>query len=271
MNIYSQNGEDLVLSTLLPKKRGFYVDVGANLPDRDSVTLAFYEKGWRGINIEPITSLYDLYNSARPRDINLNMGVSDKNGSLNLREYSGDFHGWSSFSPSIQNHPTRLEKDYKEYKVKVRTLKSIFKEHKVKQIDFLKVDVEGLEYEVLSSNDWGKWRPSVIVIENSEGKWYDYIIKQGYEMIFFDSLNYYFALPELHSEQILKDIFESVIEDERAVADDLQKQILEITKKLEIVMSNPHDHISNKVLLKSVYTQLHRKLRQPLSRSKISI
>ena len=98
---YSQNREDLLLSGFFDlTKHGFYVDVGANHPIHDSVTKYFYDRGWRGINIEPNPNIYALLVEDRPRDINLQIGVSNVKGSLKLREYpAGD--GLSTFSEAI--------------------------------------------------------------------------------------------------------------------------------------------------------------------------
>ncbi|MGB6976482.1 MAG: FkbM family methyltransferase, partial [Gammaproteobacteria bacterium] len=95
---YAQNGEDVLIRRLFPdKKDGFYIDVGAYHPTIDSVTKYFYEKGWRGINIEPIESIYHLLEQERPRDINLNVAVSDTAGVATFHEIS-EFLGWSSLN-----------------------------------------------------------------------------------------------------------------------------------------------------------------------------
>src|SRR5215469_2705159 len=144
---HAQNREDVILKGFFPDvKNGFYVDVGASHPDEYSVTKLFYEEGWNGINIEPIPRLFKLLNSRRSRDINLNMGVSDAKSALNFREYvSGD--GLSTFSKEVQenykstpNTVGHTEK-FKDYKVNVFPLKDVFADQKVKDINFMKVDV----------------------------------------------------------------------------------------------------------------------------------
>ena len=204
VDTYAQNCEDLILEVLLPKKKGFYVDVGANLPDSNSVTKLFYNKGWRGINIEPIPWLYKHLAEERLDDINLNIGIANKTGMLKLREYE-DIPDWSTFSNVVKNLDSRQKHPYKEYNVQVRPLMEIFEENKVKDIDFLKVDVEGFEYQVLISNDWRRWRPTVVVVENSAGKWMGLMKKLGYREVFFDGLNRYFVTSAIQGELILKD------------------------------------------------------------------
>ena len=82
-NSFSQEGEDLILRRLFSDKTiGFYVDVGAHHPFRFSNTFKFYEKGWRGINIEPNPEDFNLFSKHRKRDININAGVASNDGEL---------------------------------------------------------------------------------------------------------------------------------------------------------------------------------------------
>ena len=85
---YSQNRENLILDGILRNvSEGYYVDVGANHPVMNSVTKIFYDKGWSGINIEPNELLYHELCVQRPRDINVNSGVSSQPGQLKFRSY----------------------------------------------------------------------------------------------------------------------------------------------------------------------------------------
>jgi FkbM family methyltransferase len=195
---YSQNREDLILESFFPGvEKGFYVDVGASDPDKYSVTKLFYEKGWNGINAEPIKHHYKALKQKRPRDINLNIGIGHENSELVFHEYtSGD--GLSTFSTDATDRDPHFKediyKDVKKYKIKVRTLKDIFESHKVKVINFLKVDVEGFEYEVLSGNDWKKFRPEVVCIEadRNVSDWHLLLESNGYKAVFDDGLNEYY-------------------------------------------------------------------------------
>jgi FkbM family methyltransferase len=194
---YAQNREDIILSAFFNEdEKGFYVDVGANDPDIDSVTKLFYLKGWSGINIEPIKRLYAKLEQERPRDINLNVGVGEKKSSLLFREYVGA-EGLSTFSDAMKEEYKGLsegQKPYTEYQVDILPLKRIFENAKVKNIQFMKVDVEGFEYEVLKGNDWKLYRPEVICIESAHIKkdWHELLKKEGYEQAFNDGLNDYF-------------------------------------------------------------------------------
>lgn len=195
---YAQNREDLILAGFFEdEEKGFYVDIGANSPDKDSVTKYFYERGWTGINIEPIRGFYEQLERYRPKDININAGVSNKSGTLELREYTGT--GLSTFSDTLkkqyQSSPDYFTTEFKDYKVEVITLAELFNAQKVKSINFMKVDVEGYEYNVLDGNDWELYRPNVICIEANhiEQDWHKLLIDNKYKKIFFDGLNEYYV------------------------------------------------------------------------------
>lgn len=198
---YSQNQEDLILAALLTDvKDGFYVDVGAAHPVIDSVTKYFYERGWSGINIEPIKKAYKLFEKQRPRDTNLNCGVGAEETTLTFREYVG-MEGRSTFSDTEKQEYAPIAK-YKEYPVKIRTLESILSEVEPAKIHFLKIDVEGLEYEVLAGNNWERYHPEVICIEANRVAENCHLLLagKGYRNIFFDGLNEYYLAPEALSK-----------------------------------------------------------------------
>ena len=193
---YSQNREDLILSAFFPEvKKGFYVDVGAYDPDKDSVTKLFYKRGWAGINIEPQNNKFALFQKKRIRDTNLNIGISNKSGTLTLRSYENQ--GLSTLSKEIKAkyEDDKAQLKYDDIVVEVSTLKNIFKQHNVEKIHFLKVDVEGFEYEVLEGNDWNKFRPEVICLEANHiiKNWKPILITNKYVLAFHDGLNEYYT------------------------------------------------------------------------------
>jgi FkbM family methyltransferase len=191
---YAQYNEDIILLALLHDvKEGFYIDVGANYPIIDSVTKLFYEKGWHGINIEPVKSLYEQIVEDRPRDINLNCGAGSKNDKITFREFI-DIPGHSTFElKKIDAHNKKLK--YKDYEVEIKPLKQIFNENRVSKINFLKIDVEGFEKQVIEGNDWEKYRPEVICIEanHAEGGWQSTFAKLNYKLFISDGLNEYYV------------------------------------------------------------------------------
>ena len=199
---YAQNREDIIIASFFPDvKNGIYVDVGANDPVDDSVTKIFYDDGWSGLNVEPNPKLHAALVRERNRDINVNMGASEKRSVLKFREY--DNHGLSTFSPEVQkiyeNNTSIKTIKHKDYNVNVLPTKEIFKEHiQGKHINFMKVDVEGYEYNVLAGNDWKIYRPELICIEANRiiKDWHPILKGAQYELVFHDGLNEYFLRKE---------------------------------------------------------------------------
>lgn len=202
---FAQNFEDVYLAAFFPDvDRGFYVDVGASHPVALSVTKRFSLAGWTGINIEPIREHLNALQLDRPDDVNLPIGVSDHPGRLTFRQYAGD--GLSTFSSEMmrrysEDQSSRHTSEFEEYEVEVRTLSEVFAEYAPDTIHFMKVDVEGYEFEALSGNDWSRFRPHVLCIEANHivRDWRPLLTENGYERAFFDGLNeYYVAAEQAH-------------------------------------------------------------------------
>jgi len=191
---YSQEGEDLILTRILgEKKEGFYIDVGAHQPKRFSNTFLFYKRGWRGINIEARPGSKKIFDKIRPHDINVEVPISSEN--KILKYYMFNEPALNGFSEEMSNSKNGL-KDYKiikEIDLQTKTLKEVLDSNVMKDqhIDFMTIDVEGLDYDVLLSNDWVKYKPSIILIEDNEfdlhnmekSKVYNYLIQKGYSLI----------------------------------------------------------------------------------------
>lgn len=201
---YAQNGEDVLLDRLFPRDvKGFYVDVGANDPVRDSITKHFYDLGWRGINVEPAQQPFQRLVELRPRDINLNIGVSDEPGTLTLYE-TPPGTGASTFSSHLAARLSEEGIPASERPVPVLTLAQVFEERVEGDIDFLSVDVEGFEAQVLVGGDWKRWRPRVVVVEATEPRttvpsyerWESTLLDADYLYAAFDGLNRYYVRAE---------------------------------------------------------------------------
>jgi FkbM family methyltransferase len=197
---YAQNREDVILSGFFDDdEKGFYVDIGANEPTHESVTKYFYDRGWRGINIEPLPTLHTKLEKERPEDINLKIGVGEKKDRATLTYYPhGD--GLSTLSERMaeehKNKPSTFTTVTKKIEVEILPLKDVLAKYaKGKTIHFLKVDVEGFEYEALVGNDWEKFRPEVICIEANhiEKDWRELLKANNYSKVFNDGLNDYYA------------------------------------------------------------------------------
>lgn len=200
---YAQNHEDVVLRrAFLGQERGFYVDVGAASPDVDSVTKLFYDAGWSGINIEPNPALAAALRQERPRDVTLEVGISDSPGQLVFHECQGDGNwGISTFDGEIAQRHRGSGFEFVERDIPVVPLRDVLASVPVGHVDFLKIDVEGWEREVLLGADLAAYRPRVVVIEStlplsdveSSGAWEDILVGAGYRRTLFDGLNLFFV------------------------------------------------------------------------------
>ncbi len=190
-------------------KVGFYIDVGAWLPDNDSITKAFYDRGWSGINIEPEPSAFSILFKMRPRDINLQLAISDKCGYTDLHIFRD-----TGLSTLIKdNAEIHTKSGYPEtiIQVPVKTLNDIWEEYiqPEQEIHFLKIDVEGMEDAVLRGNNWFKHRPWIVVVEatlpstqqETHIKWEHILLTAGYHFAYADGLNRFYVSDE-HRELI---------------------------------------------------------------------
>lgn len=200
---YAQNGEDVLLwRALKDVQRGYYVDVGAQDPVVDSVTKAFYERGWNGVNIEPVAQWYDRLVQDRPHDINLRLAVSNRPGSIRLFEVEGS--GLSTSDPEFARRHEAEGHTLHEQVVECATLDQICADNAVRTVHFLKIDCEGAEKSVLEGFSLSEVRPWIIVIEATEPNsprpaWQDWehlLTGQAYRFVFFDGLNRYYLANE---------------------------------------------------------------------------
>ena len=165
---FAQEGEDRILNRYFEGKlTGFFVDVGAHHPKRFSNTCLFYDKGWKGINIDPILNMKDLFEKERPRDINLQIGIGEKE--IELNYFSFNEPALNTFSKELAEEYVQNEKYFivEQNKIKITTLESVLDQYLPKNtiIDFLSIDAEGFDFEVLKSNNFKKYRPKLILVE----------------------------------------------------------------------------------------------------------
>ncbi|MFK3740090.1 FkbM family methyltransferase [Massilia sp. TN1-12] len=201
---YAQNNEDVLLWRALGDiAHGFYIDVGANDPVEHSVTKAFYDAGWHGINIEPLPVHVAAFVEQRPRDINLGIAAGSQDGELTLYDVPA-VRGWASPERGVAEAHRADGYEVAELKVPVRTLATVCAEHVAGDIHFLKIDVEGFEGEVLRGMDFARWRPWVLVIEatvpgsreTNHDTWEHLVTGQRYRFAWFDGLNRYYVAEE---------------------------------------------------------------------------
>jgi FkbM family methyltransferase len=166
---YSQEGEDMMLARFFSEQTiGFYVDVGAHHPQRFSNTYYFYLKGWRGINIDAMPGSMEIFNKLRPNDINLEFPISDSNQILTYYEFNEPALNSFCEKTSHERDGLRHYKIIAQKELPTHTLAGILDKYLPvnQKIDFLNIDVEGLDYQVLKSNNWQKYRPRVVLVED---------------------------------------------------------------------------------------------------------
>src|SRR5471032_395038 len=201
---YAQNHEDVLLWRALKDiDGGRYIDVGANDPELHSVTKAFYDRGWSGINIEPMPSYRDAFLQQRPRDINLNLAAGAADGEITLFDIPA-VNGWASTDQAVADAHRAHGHDVVEHRVPLRTLAGICRDHVRGEVHFLKIDVEGFEGDVLRGMDFAACRPWIVVVEaimpNSRDSnhqlWEALLTQQAYQFVWFDGLNRYYVADE---------------------------------------------------------------------------
>jgi FkbM family methyltransferase len=184
-------------------EKGFYVDVGANHDTHFSVTRAFYDRGWRGINIEPVSEWYTTLATARPEDINLNVAVGHEAGIEPFYVVPGT--GLSTFCKEYAER-ARIEHNFtvQTHRITKLTLTQILASQGASDIHFLKIDTEGTEQSVLQGLDRERFRPWVIVVEATEPlrksenyqQWEELLTGSHYKLVYCDGLNRFYLAAE---------------------------------------------------------------------------
>jgi FkbM family methyltransferase len=196
---YAQNFEDVILWRALKSvAQGCYVDIGANDPVIDSVSLAFYERGWRGLHVEPMPEYATSLRAARPDETVIEAAIGVGSKATELFSFTGTGLTTSRRSHAAQ-HRSAGHKDT-SLLVPTRSLESVFDEVGPRDIHWLKIDVEGMERDVLASWNSSPVRPWIVVIESTlpnspvenAQDFEPLIIALGYSMVYFDGLNRFY-------------------------------------------------------------------------------
>jgi FkbM family methyltransferase len=203
---FSQEGEDLILARIfdvLGIKKGFFVDIGAHHPFRFSNTYYFYKRGWTGINVDACPGTMKLFKHLRPKDVTVECGVGLQEAILTY--YSFNEPALNTFSKQeAESKKSSLYKVIDEIQVPVTTLKKILDANLPfgKKIDFMSIDVEGFDHEVVCSNDWLKYRPTIIAVELLNSSIEDVrlhptaaiLFEQGYNLLAKTHNTFFFSL-----------------------------------------------------------------------------
>ncbi|HQT42585.1 MAG TPA: FkbM family methyltransferase [Halothiobacillus sp.] len=178
--------------------QGFYIDIGANDPVVDSVSLAFHQRGWRGIHVEPMANYAELLRQQRPHDLVIQAVVSTDTASIGFYEIPDE--GISTADARIAQQHRERGFTVNEIQVASTTLSSIFEGCDAPEIHWLKIDVEGFESQVIASWMPSDYRPWVVVVESTlpltqipnHRRWQSSLLKLGYRLVYFDGLNRYY-------------------------------------------------------------------------------
>jgi FkbM family methyltransferase len=203
---YAQAREDILLHRALHHvhhSKGFYIDVGGYDPHLDSVTKHFYQHGWRGINVEPGRHLFPSFVRDRPRDVNLNVAVTDEPGEVVFYEIDNGQLG--TLEKRFADMHAEAGQSGRSYTVSAMTLAQICEKHVTGNIHFLKIDVEGHEAGVVRGMDFTRFRPWILVIESTVPnnlhiptyhEWEERVLGAGYDFVYTDVLNRYYVAQE---------------------------------------------------------------------------
>jgi FkbM family methyltransferase len=208
---YSQNGEDVVLTRALAGVRnGRYVDVGANHPRDDSVSMAFYLRGWTGITVEPDPEFAQLQREQRPRDLQVEAAATNHDGETVILHVV-DGTGLSTLDAAFAQMHKGSGYTTHEVTVPARRLDRVLEEAgwAGQDIHFLAVDTEGSERQVLEGIDLSVWRPWILVIEatapnqteSMRQTWEHLVTGADYRFCLFDGLSCFYVAAE-HSAQL---------------------------------------------------------------------
>ena len=204
---YAQNFEDVMLWRALKHiDQGCYVDVGAQHPVIDSVSKAFYEHGWRGIHIEPVPHYAELLRTDRPDETVLQIALCDAEGAIELNVIPE-----TGLSTAVEAYAKRHQEErlFAPLRISVPAmpLKTALQPLAGKQVHWLKIDVEGLELQVLRGWDSQVLRPWVMVVEatipgsaeTDYAAWNGILTAANYRFVYFDGLNRFYIARE-HAE-----------------------------------------------------------------------
>jgi FkbM family methyltransferase len=203
---YAQNFEDVLLWRALGHiKSGRYIDIGAQHPIVDSVSLMFYEHGWRGIHVEPAPPYAELLRQARPEEVVIQAAIVANSGILRFYEFPNT--GLSTGDRKVAQKHIDSGFGVQEIVVPGMTLDEVLSRESGEEVHWLKIDVEGGEKQVLKGWKHSALRPWVVLIEStlplskveSHKQWESLVLRKGYKFAYFDGLNRFY-IADAHAE-----------------------------------------------------------------------
>jgi len=180
---FGEFGEDIMVSRFFKNKEiGFYIDIGAYHPFKGSLTQKLYKKGWHGINIDISKTSIDLFKIARPNDININCAIG---------KVAEETIFFQNSKINQQNSLIRQNSNQEEVKIKCYKLNDLLTSNKIEKVDYINIDTEGTELDILKGLDFKKINPSLLTVEDNDfdldsdnkKEKINYMKNQGYVLI----------------------------------------------------------------------------------------
>lgn len=246
---YAQNMEDILLDRLFRGETGTYLDIGANHPLVDNNSYFFYSRGWRGLNLEPSPALQRLFLQERPEDLSLAVAASDADGERPFYEVV-DCGGLSTMSAEIAAEHAARGHEVREQRVAVRSVASLVEQYQIDPPEFVSIDVEGHEIEVLRGLPLERWQPKVLVVESTlpmtntscHEAWEPLLLAHGYLFATFNGVNRFYLRADLRDrlERLAWPV--NVLDGyERFESVQLRCQVNELSELLERVQATQHE------------------------------
>lgn len=209
---YAQNFEDVLLWRVFKDvKEGFYIDVGAQDPVNDSISLAFYEHGWRGVHVEPVPTSADKLRAHRPDEEVVETAIASEEGTIAFFEVPDT--GLSTGKEDVAERHSGDGFEVRQLQVPAIRLSTLLDRYAGKPIHWLKIDVEEMERDVITSWAPSPVRPWVVLVESTRARsqepnhfeWESKLLALGYEFAHFDGLNrFYVHTSQIHLKPILE-------------------------------------------------------------------
>jgi FkbM family methyltransferase len=201
---YAQNMEDYHLDVAFGGSgKGRYIDIGGGHPVAGSVSFWFYHCGWSGIVVEPQPELAALHRRLRPRDTLVEAVIGRTSGEAEFFRVDR-LHGLSTTVRGNAEAAGQHGVGFETMKLPSISLADLCRTYQIDAVDFLKIDVEGAERDVLEGADWSACRPRVVVLEavtplTNTPAWSDWeplLLGKNYQFALFDTLNRFYVAAE---------------------------------------------------------------------------
>ncbi len=242
---YSQNGEDILLDRFFQGRKGSFLDIGAYHPVIDNNTFFFYERGWRGVNIEPLAANIEIFRNLRPEDTNIHCALSDN--TSDIFYVVAEAPGLSTLCPDVAELHRKAGFTVHDKTCPVLTFQMIIEQYpNITSPNIVSIDVEGNEKAVVLTFPFHLWQPEVFIIEstvplttiNNQHKWEGYLKSHEYSCVNFNGLNRIYLRNDLLSTS--RSFFETPVnyldDFKRAPEVKLEQRILELEQSLRNIM-----------------------------------